>query len=98
MATSTFYSQIGSNRRNSFLLAAFVIILFGLLGFTVGYALVGSTAGALGVTALALGIGAVSGVASYFSGDKLVLAVSGARELSEADAPQLMNVIRALTI
>jgi heat shock protein HtpX len=98
MAVKSFYSQIGANRRNSFLLAAFVVVLFGLLGFTVGYALVGSTAGALGVAALALGIGAVSGVFSYFGGDKLVLSVSGAREISEDQAPQLMNVIRELTL
>ena len=98
MATTSFYSQIGANRRNSFLLAAFVVVIFGLLGFTIGYALVGSTSGAFGVMALALGVGAVSGVFSYFSGDKLVLAVSGAREVNEADAPQLMNVIRELTI
>ena len=43
MATTSFYSQIGANRRNSFLLAAFVVVIFGLLGFTIGYALVGST-------------------------------------------------------
>ena len=98
MATTSFYAQIGANRRNSFLLAAFVVVVFGLLGFTIGYALVGSTSGALGVMALALGIGGVSGVFSYFSGDKLVLGVSGAREISEADAPQLINVIRELTI
>jgi heat shock protein HtpX len=98
MATESFYSQIGANRRNSFLLAGFVVVIFGLLGFTIGYALTGSTAGALGVMALALGVGAVSGVFSYFSGDKLVLAVSGAREISEGQAPQLMNVIRELTV
>jgi heat shock protein HtpX len=98
MATASFYSQIGANRRNSFLLAAFVVVVFGLLGFTVGYALVGSTSGAISVMALALGIGAVSGLFSYFSGDKLVLTVSGAREITEAEAPQLMNVIRELTI
>jgi heat shock protein HtpX len=98
MATESFYSQIGANRRNSFLLAGFVVVVLGLLGFTIGYALTGSTAGAIGVMALALGIGAVSGVFSYFGGDKLVLTVSGAREISEADAPQLMNVIRELTI
>jgi heat shock protein HtpX len=98
VATRSFYSQISANRRNSFLLAAVVVILFGLLGFTIGYAIVGSTAGALGVMAFALGIGAVSGIGSYFSGDKLVLAVSGAREISEDEAPQLMNVIRELTI
>lgn len=98
MATESFYTQIGANRRNSFLLAAVVVVLFGLLGFTIGYAIAGSTSGAIAVMAFALGIGAVSGIGSYFSGDKLVLAVSGAREISEDQAPQLMNVIRELTI
>ena len=98
MATSSFYAQQSANRRNSFLLAAFVVIIFGLLGFTVGYAMVGSPTGGLAVTALALGIGAVIGVGTYFSGDKLVLAVSGAREIDDAAAPQLMNVVREMAI
>ena len=62
MAT-TFYSQIAANRRNSLFLAAFVILVFGLLGFTIGYAVVGSPAGGVGATALALTAGAVSGIA-----------------------------------
>ncbi len=98
MATSSFYAQQSANRRNSFLLAAFVVIIFGLLGFTIGYAMVGSPAGGLAVTALALGIGSVIGIGTYFSGDKLVLAVSGAREIDDAAAPQLMNVVREMAI
>jgi len=98
MATESFYSQIGSNRRNSFLLAGVVVVIFGLLGFTIGYAFTGSSSGAVGVMALALGVGAVTGVFSYFSGDKLVLGVSGAKEITEDQAPQLMNVIRELTV
>jgi heat shock protein HtpX len=98
MATESFYSQIGANRRNSFLLAGVVVVIFGLLGFTIGYAFTGSSSGAFGVMALALGVGAVTGAFSYFSGDKLVLGVSGAKEVTEDEAPQLMNVIRELTV
>jgi heat shock protein HtpX len=47
---------------------------------------------------LALVVGSISGVATYFSGDKLVLAVSGAHEVDEATAPQLLNVVREMAI
>ena len=43
MATrSSFYGQISANKRNSFLLAAVVVALLAVLGFTIGYALVGT--------------------------------------------------------
>jgi len=95
---STFYSQISGNRRNSLLMAAFVILVFGLLGFTIGYAVVGTPAGGVGATALALTAGGLSGLATYFSGDKLVLTVSGAQQVDEASAPQLLNVVREMAI
>ena len=97
MAT-TFYSQIAANRRNSLFLAVFVILVFGLLGFTIGYAVVGSPAGGVGATALALTAGGVSGIATYFSGDKLVLTVSGAQPVDETTAPQLLNVVREMAV
>lgn len=98
MATSSFYGQISANKRNSLLLAAFVVAIFAALGFTIGYAITGSVAGAAAVTAFALAIGAISGIGSYFSGDKLVLAVSQARAVDDASAPQLMNVVREMAV
>ena len=98
MAGASFYDQIAANRRNSFLLAAFVVVLLALLGFTIGYALSGSPQGAVGVTAFAVLLGAGSGAFTYFAGDSLVLAVSQAREVDEAGAPQLMNVVREMAI
>jgi heat shock protein HtpX len=95
---SSFYAQISANKRNSFLLALGVIAIFAVLGFTIGYAIVGSPAGAVGVMGLALGVGAISGVGAFFSGDRLVLAVSGAREVNETTAPQLLNVVQELAI
>ena len=60
--TSSFYDQISANKRNSFLLAAFVVVILGVLGFAIGYAVVGSPAGGVGATALALGVGAITGI------------------------------------
>ena len=58
MAGSSFYDQIAANRRNSFLLAAFIVALLALLGFLIGYALFGTPGGGvatlIGATALAL--------------------------------------------
>jgi heat shock protein HtpX len=98
VATSSFYGQISANRRNSFLMAAVVVVLLGLLGFTIGYAFSGSAAGGVAATALALAVGSVSGVATYFGGDKLVLTVSGARPIDDTTAPQVMNVVREMAL
>jgi heat shock protein HtpX len=95
---STFYSQISANRRNSFFLAGFVIVILGLLGFTIGYAVVGTPAGGVFATALAVTVGALTGLTTYFAGDKLVLTVSQARPVDESTAPQLLNVVRELAI
>ena len=38
MAT-TFYSQIGANKRNSVLLALFVVLILGVLGLFIGWAI-----------------------------------------------------------
>jgi heat shock protein HtpX len=98
VARESFYSQIAANKRESFLLAAFVIVVFAALGFTIGYAITRSAAGAAGVTVFALAIGGLTGVGSYFSGDKLVLAVSQARPVDAASAPQLMNVVQEMAL
>ena len=98
MATGSFYGQISANKRNSLLMAGLVVVVLGVLGFAIGYAVVGDPAGGVGATVLALGVGSLSGVASFFGGDRLVLTVSGARPVDEASAPQLMNVVREMAI
>ena len=57
MAGNTFYQQISANRRNSFLMALFVVVLLGLLGFAIGYVFFGSAAGGLFTTVGASGSG-----------------------------------------
>jgi len=98
VARSSFYDQIAANRRNAFLLAAIVVVLLAALGFSVGYALTGDPAGAIGATGIAIVIGVIMSLGSYFGGDRIVLASSGAREISEDHAPQLMNVVREMAI
>jgi heat shock protein HtpX len=95
---SSFYDQISANRRNSFLLALVVIVLLAALGFSIGYALTGSAEGGIGTTVIAVIIGTLAALGSYFAGDRLVLAASQAKEVDAASAPQLMNVVREMAI
>jgi heat shock protein HtpX len=94
----TFYDQIAANRRNSFLLALAVVVILGALGFSIGYALTGDPAGGLGTTLIAIVIGLLASLGSYFAGDQIVLAASSAKEVDEAAAPQLFNVVREMTL
>ncbi len=95
MAT-TFQQQIGANRRNSLLLALAVILILGLLGLLIGWAVTGDPRAALPSMALAIGVGLAASLFSYFSGDALVLMTSGAREVTPQDQPQLLNVVREM--
>ena len=95
---STFYEQIGANRRNSVLLALAVVLILGLMGAAIGVATTGVLEAALPAAALALGIGMAASLITYYAGDSLVLAVSGAKEVTEQDHPQLLNVIRELSL
>jgi heat shock protein HtpX len=94
----TFYNQIAENKRKSFLLSLIVVALFGALGFSIGVAATGEWTGGIFVTVIALVVGGLIALGSYFGGDALVLKVSGAREVDATMTPQLMNVVQELAI
>jgi heat shock protein HtpX len=94
----TFSAQQAANRRNSIVLVLAVTALLAALGFTIGYGTTGYVEGAFGVTTIAIVIAMVLSVGSYFAGDKLVLAASGAKEVSQESAPQLMNVVQEMAL
>ena len=94
----TFRDRISANRRNSlFLILAFFVFVL-VLGYVIGYAWLGDPRRALLGLALALVVGTVSGLVSYFAGDRMVLAASRAKEITHGDAPQLFNVVEEMTI
>jgi heat shock protein HtpX len=95
---STFYAQIGANKRNSFLLALLVVALLGLLGLFIGWGVTGDPRAALPSTAIAIAVGLAASLISYYAGDSIVLATSGAREVTPEEMPQLVNVVGELAI
>src|SRR6188768_699273 len=97
-APTTFYREIARNRRRSWLLVATVIVVLGLLGGVIGYA-----AGLeWGGVVLAVIVASVMAIGSYYAGDQLVMATSGAREIDLAKPPeqylQLLNVVEEMRL
>jgi heat shock protein HtpX len=95
---ATFYSQEAANRRDSVLLVIVVAVILGVLGFAIGYGTSGYVESAIAVTIGALILALVLSIGSYFGGDALVLGTSGAKQVDETSAPQLMNVVQEMAI
>jgi heat shock protein HtpX len=95
---TNFAAQQAANRRNSIILIGVVTLLLAALGFTIGYGTTGAVEGAFGVTTIAIIVAMLLSLGSYFGGDKLVLATSGAKEVTQESAPQLMNVVREMSL
>ncbi len=92
--TMTTYDFISSNKQKSVLL----IIVFTVLVVAVG-ALVDRMYGGGGfILAIAIGYSLFSSLIGFYSGDKVALAVSGAKEISEADNPYLYRMVQNLCI
>ena len=95
---SSFYDQIAANKRNSFLLAVVVVLLLGVLGFTIGYAIVGGPEGGVARDrARARGRGGHGG-RDVLRRRQVRAGGQRAREVDETSAPQLMNVVREMAI
>jgi heat shock protein HtpX len=97
-ARQTFYAQISANKRQSVLLALIVAALLGLLAFAIGYGVTGSSASSVVIFMAVVIVSIFLALGSYYAGDSLVLAASQAKEVSEEEAPQLLNVVRELAI
>src|SRR5215208_3978496 len=94
----TFRERIARNRRNSLLLIAAFLAFVTVFGNIIGFAWIGDPVRALFGPVLALIAGTISGLISYYAGDKMVLAASRATELTHDDPPVLFNVAEEMTI
>jgi heat shock protein HtpX len=97
-APTTFYREIRRNRRNSIILMIVVSLLLVVLGASIGYA----TGFGWGGVIVAVVVATLLSIGSYYSGDKLVLASSGAREVPAANPPdqykQFVNVTTEMSL
>ena len=94
----TFRDRIAANKRNSLALMAVFLAFIAVFGYVIGYAWIGDPASALFGLGLAFVAGSISGVVSYYAGDRMVLAASRAREVTNDEVPQLFNVVEEMAI
>jgi heat shock protein HtpX len=90
------WELIRANRRRAALLVALMAVLMLAVGYTVAELAVPG-AGAAGLL-VALVVWAVMALVSYFSGDRILLATSGARRIQKQDHPVLWNVVEEMCI
>ena len=96
--TIDFFAQQRRNRRETLLLMVGFVLLLGLLGAGLDWGYL--RAGFPWLTLAALSFGGIDACASYFVGDKMVLASVGARPASEGvlKEKQLLDVVREMTL
>jgi heat shock protein HtpX len=75
---------------------ALFVAFVGLLGYVLGEYLF--RGGGLFVLPFALAISSISALASYFAGDRVVLSMSQAHEVTEQQEPQLHHIVEELAI
>ena len=95
MSEVNFRAQQAANKRKTFMLLA----LFGALMWLVVYAALtymgSSTAG---IVPIAVGLSLISVWGSYYASDKLVLTMTGARQIQESENPRLYALIQEVCI
>ena len=91
------YDEIAGNRWRTRLLIGLFVGLVALLAYVLGAVALGGNAGFF-ILPFALAISGGSALVSYFAGDKIVLGMSQAHEVSAQQEPQLHHVIEELAI
>jgi heat shock protein HtpX len=91
------FEQIAQNKRASLLLSFMMLLILVALGYLVGEAVAGPGYGTRGI-AVAVVVGVVFGLFSYYSGSAMVLAISRAKRIEKKDHPVLFNVVEEMTI
>jgi heat shock protein HtpX len=94
VASLNIYSQVGANKWKSFAFILGFIVFVVAFGWVIGFALEDAYA----IVPIAVAFALFSSVGSFYFSDKLVLGISGAREVKKADDPQLYNIVDNLCI
>ena len=91
------WELIQANRRKSILLFIVMGMILILLGYFFGSAFLGNDGGIFGVF-IAIMLWSILSLVSYFSGSKIILSISNAKEVTKEVHPQLFNIVEEMTI
>lgn len=87
------YSNIAANKRKTFYIFIFFILLIGGLGY-----LVATYLGHPVITPFVLAGSLIYALITYYSGSKMALAVNGAQEIQKRDNPRYYRIVENLAI
>lgn len=94
----TAYTQIGANKLKTWLImlgfAAFITVLVYIFTQALGF----HGPSALGFSGIALIIAGIMNFITYYNSDKLVMAISGAKQIQKKDNPTLFRTVENLCI
>lgn len=94
-----FYSQISHNKKMTYVLFLMFFLLIAFLSFIISFILDASMGVGFYFFFTIFGfLSIIFAVISYYSSDKIVTSVSGAREVSKDEAPKLHNIIEELCL
>ena len=89
------HEQIAANKRKTVLLFVVAIAFTALIGYAIGFLFFrGGVAGVVIATVLAVALS----LGSYFAGDRIVLASTGARAVTAEQEPRLHNIVEGIAI
>jgi heat shock protein HtpX len=89
------HEQIAANKRKTVILFVVAIAFTALIGYAIGFLFFqGGVAGVVIATVLAVALS----LGSYFAGDRIVLASTGAREVTAEQEPRLHNIVEGIAI
>ncbi|MBU0533177.1 MAG: M48 family metallopeptidase [Candidatus Omnitrophica bacterium] len=91
------WELIRANKRKSIILFFCMGICLLLLGYLIGAAFYPKSGGIIGIS-VAAGLWFIMSLVSYFSGDSIILTMSGAREVTPEIHPQLFNIVEEMKI
>jgi len=89
------HEQVAANKRKTVILFVVAIAFTALIGYAIGFLFFqGGFAGVVIATVLAVALS----LGSYFAGDRIVLASTGAREVTAEQEPRLHNIVEGIAI
>ncbi len=89
----TTYTQIAGNKRRSFFLLAMFLIIVILMGWLFSRVFDQPV-----ILIIVVVYSIIQALVGYYAGDKITLAISGAKQIEKKDNPELYNLVENLTI
>ena len=89
------FNQIASNKRRTWVLLIAFFALLAIIGAAVGYLWLNST---LGGVIIAFIIGGIYAFSMIFQSTEVVMSMNGARQVTEAEAPDLYHVVEDMAM